>query len=309
MMSLVRVSIISAFLCVPCGATNVVHDATAEVPFSFEKGLVVVKARINKDLLVDVVIATGAQYSIADSELLNKYKVPLNSRGAAGPPIIITDLYSPINIREFISVPDVSVGPAKTSSLSMGVGSTVQLSKITGREIFAILGADFLKGRVVQVDFKNRVLRFLDHSPTELSGDKDEAAPPTRRIMLPMEESDDPLKLNLPSPVVVKAAFNGKTVKTLLNTGMVAVIALSSSAAKKLGFTVPTEKSSPGSDKIATLRLGTYELKDVPVVVGAKGTTIDQTLGQYGAAAGSLFLQNFIITFDFRSKVVILEHV
>lgn len=309
MMRSVRVSIISAFLCVPCGAATVVDDATTEVPFSFEKGLVVVKARINKDILVDVVIATGAQYSIADSELLKKYRVPLNSRGAAGPPIIITDLYSPISIRDFISVPDVSVGPAKTSSLSMGVGSTVQLSKTTGREIFAILGADFLKGRVVQVDFKDRVLRFIDHSSSGLSRDKDEAGLPTRRITLPMEESDDPLKLNLPSPVVVKATFNGKTSRTLLNTGMVAVIALSSSAAKKLGFTVPTEKSSPGSYRIASLRLGAYEIKDVPVVVAAKGTTIDRTLEQYGAAAGSLFLQNFIITFDFRSKVVILEHV
>jgi hypothetical protein len=191
----------------------------------------------------------------------------------------------------------------------MGVGSTVQLTKTTGREIFGILGADFLKGRVVQVDFKNRVLRFIDHSPAELPRDKNESGVPTRRIILPMEESDDPLKLNLPSPVVVSATFNGKTARTLLNTGMVTVIALSSSAAKRLGFTVLTEKSLPGSYRIASLRLGTYELKDVPVVVAAKGTTIDQTLEQYGAAAGSLFLQNFIVTFDFRRKVVILEHV
>jgi len=303
---LAQVSIVLALLCGLCGAATIINDASTEVPFSFEKGLVVVKAKIKKDILVEVVIATGSQYSIADSELLKKYKVPIDSRGAERPPILFTDLYGPIP--DFVSVPDVSVGTAKTSSLSMGLGSTLQLSKAAGREIFAILGADFLKGRVVQVDFKNRVIRFFDHSLSELSRDKDEAALLTRRIILPMNESDDPLHLNLPTPAVVNATFNGKTARMLLNTGMITVVALSSSAAKKLGFTIPTEKSSPGSVRIASLRLGTYELNDVPVVVAAKGTSIDQTLEQYGgAAAGSLFLQNFIVTFDFRSKVVILE--
>lgn len=100
MVRLALVSIISAFLCVPCSAATVVNDATSEVPFSFEKGLVVVKAKIKKDVLVEVILATGAQYSIADAELLEKYKVPINSRGAEGPPILITDIYGPI--RDFV---------------------------------------------------------------------------------------------------------------------------------------------------------------------------------------------------------------
>ena len=62
MMRSVRVNIIAAFLCVPCAAATVVNDATTEVPFSFEKGLVVVKASINKDILVDVVTATSAPW-------------------------------------------------------------------------------------------------------------------------------------------------------------------------------------------------------------------------------------------------------
>lgn len=109
----------------------------------------------------------------------------------------------------------------------MGLGSTLQLSKAAGREIFGILGADFFKGRVVQVDFKNRVIRFFDHSLSELPKDKDEGALLERRIILPMNESDDPLNLHFPSRVVVKATFNGKIIKILLNTGMVAVVALS----------------------------------------------------------------------------------
>src|SRR5258705_12474689 len=115
MIRFAQVSIVSTFLCGLCGAATVINDGTTELPFSFEKGLVVVNAKIKKNVQVEVVIATGAQYSIADSELLKKYKVPVNSRVAEGPPILITDLYGPI--RDVGSVPDVSVGAAKTSSL------------------------------------------------------------------------------------------------------------------------------------------------------------------------------------------------
>jgi hypothetical protein len=68
-------------------------------------------------------------------------------------------------------------------------------------------------------------------------------------------------------------------------------------------------KNRKNSDTVESRRFGPYELKSVPIVIYSKGTSVDQSLGEYGAVAGSLFLQNFIVTFNFRSKVVVLEHV
>jgi hypothetical protein len=85
MIRLALVVVIAGYLCVPYIAPTAVNDVSSEVPFSFEKGLVFVKAKIKKDVLIEVVIATGAQYSKADSELLVNYEVPLDSRGAAAP--------------------------------------------------------------------------------------------------------------------------------------------------------------------------------------------------------------------------------
>jgi hypothetical protein len=39
----------------------------------------------------------------------------------------------------------------------------------------------------------------------------------------------------------------------------------------------------------------------------AKGTNADKRLNQHGAIAGSAFLQNFVVTFDYKNSVVVLE--
>jgi hypothetical protein len=297
-------TILLTLIYVPCLGKPPVGEAANEVPFSFEKGYVIVKAKIKRNVEVEVIISTGAEYSVADEGLLDKYKISRLSSG--GPPIFLSDIYGPLKV--FTSVPDVSIGEAKTTSLTMGVSSTLAVSKVLGREIFGSLGANFFKDRVVQVDFKKRVLRFIDQSSSELSFDKKEGAISGGRIMLRMIENEEPLRVHLIRPIVENVTFNGKIAKLLLDTGTVTVIALSSSAAKKLGCIVPSEKGSPRSDRVESLRLGAYELKNVPVVIYAKGTSVDQSLGEYGAVAGSLFLQNFIVTLNFRTKVVVLEH-
>lgn len=149
--------ILLTLMYVPCIAKPSVGDAANEVPFSFEKGLVIVKAKIKRNVGVEVIISTGAEYSFADAGLLDKHKILRISRG--GPPIFLSDIYGPLTI--FTSVPEVSIGEAKTTSLTMGVGSTSAVSKVLGREIFGSLGANVFKDRVVQVDFRKKVLRFF----------------------------------------------------------------------------------------------------------------------------------------------------
>jgi predicted aspartyl protease len=288
---------------VPCIAKPAVGDATTEVPFSFEKGFVIVKARIKGNVDVDVVISTGAQYSTVDKEVLDKYKL-FNFRGA---PVLVTDIYFPI--REFVSVPDLRVGEARTPSLEMGLVSTSAISKLVGREIFGTLGANFFKDRVVQFDFRKKVLRFIDPSSSDVLDTQKVGTVVGGRILLRMIPQEDPIREKSCLPILENVIFNGKESKLLLDTGTVAVVALSSSAAKKLGFTVPPEKSAPRADRIESLSFGAYELKSVPVMIYGKGTGMDQSLGEYGTIAGSLFLQNFIVTFNFRSKTVTLEHV
>lgn len=280
-------------LCAPCAAAPAAEES-GEVPFAFEKGFVIVPAKIRGREPVEVIISTGAEYSSVDMGMVQRHKLQLFFTGV--PPI------TGRNDRtiSYSQVPDVKVGPAG-ESLSMRLGSTAEVSRAVGREIFGVLGHDFLKGRAVQFDFAKKVLRFLDKPAAEALRAKAGAA------VLRMGEKQNEFRQTLTLPLVEKVMFNDKPARVLLDTGTVTVIALSSSTAKKVGLEAPPEKGEARADSVRQLRLGGLELSNVPVAIYAKGSGADSQLGDGGALAGTVLLQNFVATFDYRGRVVILE--
>ncbi len=284
--------------CAPCAAARAA-EAAGEVPFTFEKGYVIVPGKIKGKEPVEFIVSTGAENSTADMSLSLKYNLQGYYTGV--PPV------TGRNDRtiSFTKVPDVRVGPA-VESLDMLYGSTAEASKATGREIFGVLGYDFFKGRTVQFDFAKRVMRFLDKEAAEALRAK--AAGASEAVVLRMAEREDMFKRLLTLPLVEKVMFNGKPARVMLDTGVVAVVILSSSAAKKLGFEPPPEKGPARADSIQALEFGPLKLSAVPVTIYPKGSPAEARLGDNGALAGSVFLQNFVATFDYRGKVVVLEH-
>ncbi len=84
-----RFSAMTIFILAACCLTGVAsprpNSSDTEVPFTFEKGHVVVQAKIKGKVPVEVVIATGAAHSVVDTALLEKYKLP--SAYAGVPPV------------------------------------------------------------------------------------------------------------------------------------------------------------------------------------------------------------------------------
>ena len=153
-------------LCGPCVAKPA-DNAISEVPFTLEKGHVIVPAKIEGDKPVEVVLSTGTEHSIINSALLQKYKLQAYYTGVG----IITG-HSTDRTVSYAIVPDIRVGELKFTSLNMffGAQALTTIGERVGREIFAVLGADFFKGRVVQFDFRRKVVRFLPQS-SDASGE------------------------------------------------------------------------------------------------------------------------------------------
>lgn len=270
-----------------------------DIPFIFEKGFVVVEAKIKGDVPVNVVIATGSQNSIASVELLKKYELDLYV-AADGPVTGRNDTTITVT-----RVSSVRIGDSKSKELVMRLGSMVEISRMVGREVFAALGADFFEGQAVQIDFKNKVLRFLDKAAVDALKDKSAAA---NRILLPMAEKEsNPFMKTFRLPVVTDVLFDGKKIKLLLDTGKPAHVAISLSVAKNLGFMPLTENDQPREERLKLLRLGTFEMNDLPVTVYPKNSNVEKSISKYGAVAGSVFLQNFVATFDYRGGLIVLE--
>lgn len=280
-------------LCAPCVA-SATDDAVTEVPFTLEKGHVIVKATIKDGKPVEVVLSTGSEHSYVNPMLLEKYKLQALYTGVG----IITGSSTDRTVT-FTNVPDVRVGGTKASSMSMlfGTQSVTAINERVGREIFAILGADFFKGRVVQFDFQKKVVRFLPRLPDALK-----AGGPGRAVMR-FRYNADVLAL----PVVEDVTFNGKKVKTLFDTGALTVVSLTASGAKQAGLEALAGKDASGGANVGSVRLGDIEFNDVPARPTSK--LVDLNGDSFGAEAvvGVGFLQNVVSTFDFPGKLVIIE--
>jgi hypothetical protein len=123
------------------------------------------------------------------------------------------------------------------------------------------------------------------------------------------EKISNPFNQTFMLPIVGAVTVNGIEVKMLLDTGRATSLAFSSSSAQKVGFTLPSENGQPRPDKAGSLDLGGYRMTDVPVMLFGKGSDADKSLSKYGVVTGSIFLKEFLVTFDFKNKVVLLEKV
>lgn len=286
-------------LATPCVAQT---TATTDIPFSFQKGLIIVDAKIKGDVAVHVVLATGMEHSVTDPSLMKKYELGFYY-APDGPVTGRND-----KTFNFTRVSGVKVGNSKSKDLNLRFGSVAELSRMAGMEIFAALGADFFEGQTLQLDFKNSVVRFLEQIPPDLIDKKDPNFNAARATVLRMAPKGDEFVRKTYMVALVKdVQMNGQKTNLLLDTGIATLLALSSSTGKKVGLSVPAENEAPRDDKV-TLRFESNELPDVPATIYPKGTAADQNLSKSGGAvAGSLFLQKFIAIFDYKKGVVVLE--
>lgn len=295
-LTLAALALLAALLS-PGAARAAADDVISEVPFTFEKGHVIVQVKIQGDKTVEVALATGLERSAINPSMPEKYKLQSAYTGEG----VITGS-SLDKIYVFAIVSDVRLGDVKLTGMSLRLGSPApsSVSARLGREIFAVFGADFFKGRVVQFDFEKRVVRFLRRAPADPS--KGGGGVSADRAVLRMGYKE-PVMM----PIVEDVTFDGKKVKTLFDTGALTVVSLTPSAAKQLGLTTPREKGEPVTAKVGSLRIGGIEFSDVPAAVHAKGSRLDRDAEGYGAVAGIALLQNFVVTFDFRDNNIILE--
>ncbi|HEX5887040.1 MAG TPA: retropepsin-like aspartic protease [Pyrinomonadaceae bacterium] len=287
-------------LATPCVAQTA--TTAIEIPFAFQKGLIIVDAKIKDSVPVKVVLATGMEHSVTDPSLLQKYE--LGAYYAADGPVTGRN----DKTFSFTKVSGVKIGNSKSKELMLRFGSVAGLSSMAGQEIFAALGADFFAGQILQIDFKNSVVRFLEQIPPDLIDSKNPNFNAARATVLRVApKADEFVRKTYMVSLVKDVQINGQKTNLLFDSGIATVLALSASTGKKVGLTVPAETEPPREEKI-TLRFESNELPDVPATIYPKGTGVDQNLSKSGGAvAGSFFLQKFVATFDYKKGVVVLE--
>lgn len=199
---------------------------------------------------------------------------------------------------------NIGLGAFSTAVESLHGCPTLPLVGRSGRMIDGVLGADALRGLTVVIDYPLNAVRVLPvWSP--VAADSATALPITFARNLPV--------------ITIELLTRGRrdTVSVLLDTGADASLLLDASLAESLGlesdpYTPPSERRGLGggiatrSYHVPRVRLGSLEVRDLPIEVAESGLTQLFDHGLQGIA-GSDFLRHFRLELDLGNSRMSVE--
>lgn len=280
------------------------NQPIAEVPFAFDRTSVIVQVKLNGKGPFNMVLDTGSDVATIDLATAKELGLNLKATGqaATGGGSDKAQIFS-------TQIPQVEIGGLASRNV---VAVAVDLSKSSqglGRPLHGVLGYSVLKNRIVQFDYPKRVIRFYSSSPYPKV---DPTSNNERRVVLPFRLGDD-------SPIIDDVYVNGKKTTAVIDTGGGGTyFALMPDAISSLGLEQEMSQAEPDSrgigvnglitsrkGKIKTLRVGTINIDSPTVIFYPKGVGKDHR--KFGGAIGNMFLQDYVVTFDYLNKTVVLE--
>jgi len=288
---LVAIHIILACVCASA------HEASAviEIPFDFYRNEIILQVKINGKGPFNMMLDTGTDPSgidLATAKELGLKLVPLGKPATGGG----TD----VNPTYGTELSLVEVGGLTAKDLEAIAISLSKISDRLGKPLHGVLGHGLLHGRIVQIDYPNRVVRFYSASPISKG--------PTRTVM-PFRYKDNVL--------IDDVSINGKKVVGNLDTGSNGGFSLTPEAVSLLGLEEEVSRAKATTDvgyngvsenregKLNNVTVGGISV-DAPVATFfGKRTGHDNK--PWGINIGNVFLKDFILTIDYRKKLVMLE--
>jgi hypothetical protein len=288
-----------AILIVAVSLFSVVSISAGEIPFTLEKGFIVVRGKAKKDQPVQAIIFTGSTFSFFDRDLLKRLKVDL---------ITTNDLSVGVGKEEAISfanIPDLTFADERPVEVKMRQRSFDTIEKNLGHNIDMILGVDYLNGRILQIDFQKRVIRFLDKAPFDYESAKANNSSGGVHVAMRMDEHlrtifGDAVSL----PVTESVTLNGDRIRTLFDTGSVYPVTIGPYASKKFSSGDLPAKGAVAKTQLRSIDIAGYEMSDVPALLSSSW---EDTETRYAAVIGVGVMQNFTVTFDWKNKWIALE--
>jgi len=269
-----------------------------EVPFEFYHNEIILQVKVNGKGPFNMMLDTGTDPSAVDLNTAREIGLKLHPLGKSG-----SGGGTDVNLTYYTELPLVEVGGLKVKTV---VALALDLSKISerlGKPLHGVLGHSLLNGRVVQIDYPNRVVRFY----TQPLFSKTANTP--KRTVLSFRYVDNVL--------VDDVLVNGKKVVANLDTGSSGTFDLTPAAVSYLGLEEDFERAPASTDvgyngvsenrqgKVNSVTVGAISVDAPGVRFFGKGTGRDKK--PWGINIGNAFFKDFVVTIDYRSKLVMLE--
>lgn len=280
------------------------NQPIAQVPFAFDRTSVIIQVKLNGKGPYNMVLDTGSDVATIDIATAKELGLNLKSTGQPA-----TGGGSEKKQVFLTQVPQVEIGSLASKDIYAVAVDLSQSSQKLGKPLHGVLGYGVLKNRVVQFDYPKRMIRFYSSS---LYPKADQNFNNERRVMLPFRLGDD-------SPIIDDVYVNGKKIKAVIDTGGGGTyFALMPEAISSLGLEEEMSQAEPDGrgvgvngiitsrkGKIKTLKVGTITVDSPTVIFYPKDVGKDKR--KFGGAIGNVFLQDFVVTFDYLNRTVVLE--
>ena len=269
-----------------------------EVPFEFYRNEIILQVKVNGKGPFNMMLDTGTDPSAVDLNTAREMGLklrPLGKPGSGGG----TD----VNLTYYTELPLVEVGGLRVKTVEALALDLSKISQRLGKPLHGVLGHSLLNSRVVQIDYPNRVVRFYSQSLIS------KAANTPRRTVLSFRYVDNVL--------LDDVLVNGKKVVANLDTGSSGTFDLTPAAVSYLGLDEDFERAPVSTDvgyngvsqnrqgKVNSVIVGGISVDAPAVIFFGKGTGRDKK--PWGINIGNGFLKDFVVTIDYRSKLVTLE--
>jgi predicted aspartyl protease len=274
------------------------REAAIEVPFELDRHVILVSVKISGQGPYLMMLDTGTYPSAIDLATARSLGLPLGTGGAIdGGGTEDTKAYE-------THLPSVKLGGLTATHVEALAGSMIgAIARKLGRPVIGVLGHSFLEGRTVQIDYPALTLRFLSTPVSHLESQ------PGRRAVIPFHEDED--------VIIDDAWVNGQRVRADLDTGSNGTVKLTPEAIRKLGLdaTAPGVKAgkaigyrgtySTQEGRIQSFRIGSITETDLPATFWTPGTGHDGK--PWDVNVGNQFFESYVVTFDYKSKTVVIE--
>jgi predicted aspartyl protease len=279
-------------------ATAPLSAATPTAPIELDRNVLLVEVEIDGHGPYLAMLDTGTDPSAIDLGLARELGLKLGAGGEIdGGGTGSATAYS-------TTLPSVRLGAVEARDVEALAGESVgEIAGVLGRPLRAVLGKSFLAGRIVEIDFPERVIRFPDSLPGTI------APAAGRRAVLAARYGDD-LEVD-------GVEIDGKSVRAILDTGSNGGAKLTPEAIARLGLEQQAATGKAGSatgyrgsyatheGRLRHLDLGGLALDDVAAVFWAPGTGHDGK--PWEVNLGNAILSRFDVTIDTPHGRVILE--
>lgn len=274
--------------------TEATQPSAGGIPFAFERNQIILMVSVNGHDSLNFLLDTGTDNSTIDEATAQRIglKVVPSESFKGGVP-------STVWLR------NLKIGSLAVDSLFAWAPDLSRVSKSLGRPLHGVLGYSFLQDRIVQIDYPNRVVRFLDNPPPiEKIG---------RNVMLPML-----FLTGRNIPLFEKLYVREKPIRATLDTGSSMGLMLYPRATADLGMEEEARHAPRatalvynGDEEVrkgpkVQVRLQAAQFDSVQVYFAVKSAEY-HLLPERDGNLGNECFKNTRLTLDYKNKQIDIE--